>query len=117
MKSFIQGKGSKRTQISAVNCRLRNRLVVVNQNRASVRIIKHNRLVVGAIGGCKTLCVRFTVESGLFCATFPLANDTVRGRTVDDRFLDRRLLGLLWDLNISSKSNCSAITGFRTKVL
>lgn len=110
-------KKAKRTQISAVNCRVRNRLVVVNKNSTSVGIIKHDRLVIGAIGGCKTLCVRFAVESGLFCCALPLANDSVHGRTVDGGLLDCRLLGLPWDLDISSKSDCFAITGFRTKEL
>lgn len=96
---------------------VRNRLVVVNKNSTSVGIIKHDRLVIGAIGGCKTLCVRFAVESGLFCCALPLANDSVRGRTVDGGLLDCRLLGLPWDLDISSKSDCFAITGFRTKEL
>lgn len=44
----------------------RNRLIIVNQNGASVRIIKHDGLVVGAVGGCKTFCVGFAVKSGLF---------------------------------------------------
>lgn len=95
-----------------------NRLVVVNQNRASVRIIKHDRLVASAIGSCKTFCVRFAVESGLVCCTLSLANDSVRDcSTVDGRFLNGRLLGLLWNLDISSKSDCFAITCFCTEML
>jgi hypothetical protein len=110
-------KKVKMTQISAVNRRVRNRLIIVNQDRASVRIIKHDRLVIGAIGGCNTFRVRFAVESGLFCCALPLANNSIRGRTVDDGLLDWRLLGLLWDLDISSKSDCFAIAGLRTKEL
>ena len=110
-------KDSKRNTNLGRGMSYGNHLVVVNQNRASVRIIEHDRLVAGAISSCKTFCVRFTVESSLVCCALSLANDSVRDCTIDGRFLNRCLLGLLWDLDISSKSDCFAITCFRAEIL